>query len=115
MIDEPLPGSTELAALRLPPEQFDCVPLNVWLPGELVADLVRHVVDGEEVPDRRREAGAALRLVVPADDAEARHAAAGVAEADVADVVVRRADQLADDDARARSVAPPHEVAWAGV
>ena len=32
MIDEPLPGSTELAALRLPPEQLRCVPLKVWWP-----------------------------------------------------------------------------------
>ncbi len=32
MMDDPLPGSTELAALRLPPEQFSWVPLNVWLP-----------------------------------------------------------------------------------
>jgi hypothetical protein len=29
MIDDPLPGSTELPALRLPPEQFDMVPLKV--------------------------------------------------------------------------------------
>ena len=32
MIDEPLPGSYELAALRLPPEQLYWVPLKVWLP-----------------------------------------------------------------------------------
>src|SRR6266576_3322049 len=32
MIDVPLPGSTELAALRFPPEQLDWVPLNGWLP-----------------------------------------------------------------------------------
>ena len=32
MIDEPEPGSTDVAALRLPPEQFSCVPLNGWLP-----------------------------------------------------------------------------------
>ena len=32
MIDEPEPGSTEVAALRLPPEQLSWLPLNGWLP-----------------------------------------------------------------------------------
>jgi hypothetical protein len=32
MTDEPLPGSTDVALLRLPPEQFSWLPLNVWLP-----------------------------------------------------------------------------------
>ena len=31
-IEVPLPGSTELAALRLPPEQLPLTPLKVWLP-----------------------------------------------------------------------------------
>ena len=32
MIDEPEPGSTDVAWLRLPPEQFSWLPLNGWLP-----------------------------------------------------------------------------------
>jgi hypothetical protein len=32
MIDVPLPGSTEVAPLRFPPEQFSWFPLNGWLP-----------------------------------------------------------------------------------
>ena len=65
---------------------------------ELVAHLVRDVVDGEEVADRRREAGAAARLAVSADGVELGDAAARVAEREVADVVVRGADELADHD-----------------
>ena len=57
MIEEPLPGSTDGAAL-LPP-QFDCVAVERVVAAELVAHLVGHVVHGEEVADRGREAGAA--------------------------------------------------------
>ena len=32
MIEEPEPTSTELPALRLPPEQFSWLPLKGWLP-----------------------------------------------------------------------------------
>ncbi len=32
MIDEPEPGSTDVAALRLPAEQLSWLPLNGWLP-----------------------------------------------------------------------------------
>ena len=61
MIDEPLPGSTEVPALRLPAEQLLGAVERV-VAGELVAHLVGDVVDREEVADRRRDAGAALRL-----------------------------------------------------
>ena len=66
-------------------------------PAELVAHLVRHVVDGVEVALRSGETGAAVRLVVGAD-ALLRHAAAVDAQAEVADVVVVGADELAEHD-----------------
>ena len=67
-----------------------------------MAHLVSHVVDGVEVTHRRRDARAAAGLVRAADDAEVRDAAAGLAEGEVADVVVRGADDLADHEAGAR-------------
>jgi hypothetical protein len=69
---------------------------------ELVAHLVGHVVDCVEVAGRRRNPGAAAGLVRAADDAEVRHTAAGLPEGEVADVVVRRADDLADHEAGSR-------------
>ena len=52
MIELPLPGSTDVPAMLAPQEPS--TPLKVWLPRELVAELVRHVVDGEQVADRGR-------------------------------------------------------------
>jgi len=66
--------------------------------GELVAHLVRHVVDGHEVADRGRQAGAAPRLRAAADDAELRDAASAEPERDVPDVEVGGADDLAEHD-----------------
>ena len=94
MIEEPEPTSTELAPLRLPRAAAQDAVEGVRR-GELVAHLVRHVVDGEVVADRGGQAGAAARLVVVAD-AGAGDAAARVAHRDVADVVGARADDLAD-------------------
>ena len=108
--EEPEPGSTDVLGSRLPPEQAFWTPLKVWLPRELVAELVRDVVDREEVALRLRQAGAATALVVPADHAEERDAAAVDAEADVADVVVGRADQLAEHGAVAAERADVAEV-----
>ena len=71
MIDEPLPGSTDVAAVAVAARAVRLGAVEGVVAGELVAHLVRDVVDGEEVADRGREAGAALRLAVAADDAEA--------------------------------------------
>ena len=87
--------------MRLPPEQFPWMPLKVCS-AELVPHLVGDVVDRVEVTDRVRETGATRRLVDTADDAGEGDAAAVVAQRDVADVVVGRADQLAQDDLVAR-------------
>ena len=65
---------------------------------ELVTHLVGDVVDGEEVALGRGQAGAAAGLAVAADTG-AGHAAARVAEGEVADVVAGGADELAHDDA----------------
>src|SRR5687767_11745835 len=64
-----------------------------------MAHLVGHVVHGIEVTGRGRDTRAAARLVLPADDAEVGNPAAWLAERQVADVVVRGADDLADHDA----------------
>ena len=66
---------------------------------ELVADLVRDVVDGEVVALRRGQTGAAAGLAVTADHAEAGDAAAVHAEREVAHVVAGGADELAEHDA----------------
>ena len=65
------------------------------LRGELVTQLVGHVVDVEDVPARLAQAGAAARGVVAAGDAEPSEAAAVGAEGQVPDVVRRRADEVA--------------------
>ena len=102
MIDEPLPGSTDVDGVAVAARAVELVAVERVVAAELVAHLVRHVVDGVEVADRRRDARAAARLVRAADDAEVGDAAARLAEREVADVVVRRADDLADHEARAR-------------
>ena len=69
---------------------------------ELVAHLVRHIIHGVKVADRRRDAGAAAGLVRAADDPEVGDAAARPAQREVADVVVRSADDLPDHEPGAR-------------
>ena len=93
------PARPTSPALRLPPEQLRCGAVEGVVAAELVAHLVRDVVDGEEVALRLGQAGAAAALVVAADDAEAGDAAAVDAERDVADVVVGGADELAEHGA----------------
>ena len=77
---------------------------------ELVAHLVCDVVDRVEVADRGRDARAAARLVRAADDAEVGDAATGLAEREMADVVVARADDLADHVAGARRARAPGDL-----
>ena len=77
---------------------------------ELVAHLVRDVVDRVEVSDRGRDARAAACLVRAADDAEIGDAAAGLAEREMADVVVARADDLADHVAGSRRARAPGDL-----
>ncbi|MDX6720410.1 MAG: hypothetical protein QOJ63_2664 [Solirubrobacteraceae bacterium] len=67
---------------------------------QLMAHLVRHVVDGEQVADRLRDAGAAAGLEVVAGHADVRDSAAVQAHAEMADVVVGGADQLPDHGPR---------------
>ena len=85
-------------------------PVERVVAAELVAHLVGDVVDRVEVADRRRDAGAALRLGRAADDAEVRDAAARRAEREVADVEVAGADDLAGDDPVAREAGAAREV-----
>ena len=56
------------AAVAIPAAAVRLGAVEGVVAGELVPHLVRDVVDGEEVADRGREAGAALRLAVAADD-----------------------------------------------
>ena len=63
---------------------------------------MRHVVDGVEVTLGLRQPGATAGLVLPADDAELRHATAVDTETDVPDVVVAGPDDLAEDGLVAR-------------
>ena len=88
--------------VAVPARAVELVAVERVVSGELVPELVCHVVDGEEVADRGRKAGAARSLVLAPDDAEAGDASARLPEREVADVVVRRADDLADDDALPR-------------
>ena len=73
--------------------------------GELVTQFVGHVVDSEEVTDRSRQTRAAAGLVCAADHAEVGDTAARLPQPEVADVVVARADDLADHDALAAGLA----------
>ena len=106
MIDEPEPGSTEVAAVAVAARAVELRAVEGVVAGELVAHLVRHVVDGVEVADRRREAGAALALLLPPTTPRLATPPPVWPSADVADVVVGRADDLADHDPVAGSVAP---------
>ena len=76
-----------------------------------MAHLVGDVVDGEEVAGRSRKTGATAGLVRAADHAELRNSAAGLSEPTVAEVVVARADDLADDDAVTPEVRAPEALA----
>ena len=58
----------------------ELVAVEGVIAAELVAHLVRHVVHGVEVADRRRDAGAAASLIRAADDPEVGDAAARLAE-----------------------------------
>ena len=69
--------------------------------------LVGDVVDGEEVAGRSRETRATGGLGRAADDAELGNSAAGLPEPTVAEVVVARADDLADDDAVTPEIRAP--------
>ena len=66
-----------------------------------MAQLVGHVVDGEEVADGVAEAGAAAALFWR-PTTPVRAPPPGCPSAKMADVVVRGADDLADDDALPR-------------
>ena len=106
MTDWPLPGSTEVPAARFPPA-VELVAVERVVAGELVSHLVGDVVDGEEVAGRSRETRASGGLGRAADDAELGDAAAGLSEPTVAEVVVARADDLADDDAVTPEIRAP--------
>ena len=79
----------------------ELVAVEGMVAAELVAHLMRHVVYGVEVTGRRRDAGAAASLVRAAHDSQVGDAAAGLAKCEVADVVIRRADDLPDHKPRA--------------
>ena len=78
--------------------------------GVLVAELVGDVVDREEVALGLGEAGAAPALVVPADHAEIGDAAAVHAEADMADVIVRRRRPAGRGRSRLRPNVPTSQI-----
>ena len=96
MIDDPLPGSTDSDSV---PVQLAVLhdPVEGVRREELMADLVRHVVDGERVADRRIDSRAAPRLHCLAH-AEQGDAPAVAAEHEVSDVEVGGTREQTDGD-----------------